>query len=178
MKAYRVKRAGRAADTVHVGEMLYHGCDSFGVANDDSRLLGEEYIAVSRHAKGEPFFTIRAADVEPIADVVDEYRRLFELVNTPHTNDFLEAVKLEAAHQRQRWGIAHDRSKSAENWFWLVGYLSGKALRAAIDGNREKALHHTISSGAALLQWHEAIHADPTGVGLGTDTDLDPETPP
>jgi hypothetical protein len=107
--------------------------------------------------------------------LADEIERLEALINTPHTDDFLEAVKLEAAHQRQRWGIAHDRSKSAENWFWLVGYLSGKALRAAIDGNHEKALHHTISSGAALLQWHEAIHADPTGVGLGADVDLDPE---
>jgi hypothetical protein len=103
-----------------------------------------------------------------------ELARLDDLINTPHTNDFLEAVKLEAAHQRERWGDAHDRSKSAENWFFLVGYLGGKALRAAIDGDREKALHHTISSAAALMQWHHAILEDRTGRGVGEDLDLQP----
>lgn len=98
--------------------------------------------------------------------------QLEALVNTPQTADFLEAVRLEAAHQVQRWGYAHDRSKSAENWFWLVGYLCGKALRAAITGDKMKALHHTISSAAALLNWHAAITHDTTGAGIGQDADL------
>jgi hypothetical protein len=93
-------------------------------------------------------------------------------LNTPEIEDFARGVVLEAAHQRQRWGSAHDRSKSAENWFWLVGYLAGKALRACIDGNREKALHHTISTAACLANWHQAIRSDPTGCGLGHDDDL------
>lgn len=97
---------------------------------------------------------------------------LRDLVNTPMFDDFTEAVKREAAHQVQRWGRAHDRSKSAENWYWLVGYLSGKALRSAISGDKEKALHHTISSAAALMQWHAAIMADKTGAGIGEDEDL------
>lgn len=96
------------------------------------------------------------------------------LVNNPHTAEFLEAVKLEAAHQRDRWGDAHDRGKSAENWFWLVGYLAGKCLRACITGDKEKALHHTISSAAALANWFEAIHRDETGTGLGHDADIKP----
>lgn len=101
-----------------------------------------------------------------------QVKTLQELVNTPVFEDFTEAVKREGAHQIARWGKAHDRSKSAENWFWLVGYLAGKALRANIDGDREKALHHTISSAAALMQWHAAIKGDPTGCGLGDDVDL------
>lgn len=96
------------------------------------------------------------------------------MVNNPHTDEFLPAVKLEAAHQRDRWGEAHDRGKSAENWFWLVGYLAGKCLRAVITGDREKALHHTISSGAALANWYEAIKRDTTGTGLGQDNDIKP----
>lgn len=88
--------------------------------------------------------------------------------------DFLQGVKLEAAHQVLRWGEAHDRDKSAENWYWLVGHLAGKALRAAITGNRDKALHHCISSAAALLNWHKAIKRDTTGAGVGADADLDP----
>lgn len=104
-----------------------------------------------------------------------EIERLRGLINTPELEDFLQGVKTEAAHQVERWGDAHDRSKSAEHWYWLVGYLAGKALRAAIAGEREKALHHTISSAAALFQWHKAIARDTSGTGLGNDQDLKPE---
>lgn len=93
-------------------------------------------------------------------------------LDTPLFHDFTEAVKREAAHQVERWGKAHDRSKSAENWFWLVGFLAGKALRSAITGDKEKAQHHTISSAAALMQWHAAITADKNGAGVGEDEDL------
>lgn len=79
------------------------------------------------------------------------------LINNPHTANFLEAVRLEAAHQRERWGEPHDREKSPEHWFWLVGYLAGKALRAAITFDTEKARHHCISSAAALSHWYATI---------------------
>lgn len=100
--------------------------------------------------------------------------RLFRLINNPHTEEFLASVKLEAAYQRQKFGDAHDRNKSAENWFWLVGYLAGKCLRSVIVGDSHKALHHTISSGAALANWYEAIKRDETGAGLGADDDIRP----
>jgi hypothetical protein len=103
-----------------------------------------------------------------------EVSRLTDLINSPEIENFLEGTRLEAAHQVERWGAAHDRDKSAENWFWLVGYLAGKALRAAITGDRTKALHHCISSAAALLNWHRAIAADTTGCGAGQDADIKP----
>jgi hypothetical protein len=105
---------------------------------------------------------------------VAERDRLLRLINTPETADFLRGVQLEAAHQVEKWGEPHDRQKSAENWFWLVGYLAGKCLRAAITGDREKALHHTISAGAALFNWHRAIKSDTTGAGIGQDADIRP----
>lgn len=88
-----------------------------------------------------------------------EFERLDALINDPEIDDFLRGVRLEAAHQRERWGQDHDAGKAAADWFWLLGYLSGKALAAAIAGHRKKALHHTISSAAVLLQWHKAIRA-------------------
>ncbi|MBX3660702.1 MAG: hypothetical protein KF740_19885 [Ramlibacter sp.] len=100
--------------------------------------------------------------------------QLHALINNPHTDEFLQATRLEAAHQRDRWGEAHDRGKSAENWFWLVGYLAGKCLRAVITGDKPKALHHTISSAAALANWYEAIKKDETGCGHGADADIKP----
>lgn len=101
-----------------------------------------------------------------------ERDRLSALVNSPQTTNFLEAVAAEKAHQIERYGTSNDRSKSAEHWFWLVGYLAGKALRAAITGDREKALHHCVSSAAALGNWFDAIGADATGAGQGIDSDL------
>lgn len=115
-----------------------------------------------------------SGDVEKLLEQALQAHDLHALINNAHTEEFLEAVKLEAAHQRDRWGDAHDRGKSAENWFWLVGYLSGKCLRAVITGEREKALHHTISSAAALANWYEAIKRDTTGSGLGHDKDIKP----
>jgi len=78
-------------------------------------------------------------------------------LNTPETTSFVEGVKLEVAHQRERWGSDHDGGKEPSDWFWLIGYLAGKALTAHLAGNVEKALHHTISSAAALANWHAAI---------------------
>jgi hypothetical protein len=84
-------------------------------------------------------------------------RELDALVNQPHTAKFLESVRAEVAHQVQRWGTVHDRAKAPQDWFWLVGYLAGKALAAHAAGDMEKALHHTISTSAALANWHAAI---------------------
>lgn len=82
---------------------------------------------------------------------------LKKLVNSPETDDFFKGIELEAAHQRTRWPSEQDAGKTHADWFWLVGYLAGKCLHAAISGDREKALHHTISTAAALANWHRAI---------------------
>ncbi len=77
------------------------------------------------------------------------------VVNTAHTTDFLRAVATEARHQEERWGESHDRFKEPADWFWLVGFLAGKAVHFP-----EKRLHHIVSSAAALLQWHKAAVAE------------------
>lgn len=103
-------------------------------------------------------------------ELVEEIERLQGLLNTPEVNDFTDAVRREAAHQRERWGTDHDAGKQPEDWFWLLGYLAGKALSAAKAGNRDKALHHTISSAAALANWHVAL--------LGADNRMRPGIDP
>lgn len=82
---------------------------------------------------------------------------VFLAINTPETVDFIEGVKLEAAHQRQRWPADHDAGKSPFDWFWLIGYLAQKAAGAAVAGDLDKAKHHTISTAAALANWHLAL---------------------
>lgn len=80
-----------------------------------------------------------------------------KIINSPETADFMAGVPLEAAHQRERWGADHDAGKTPFDWFWLIGYLAQKAADAAVRGDTEKALHHTISTGAALANWHAAL---------------------
>jgi hypothetical protein len=76
--------------------------------------------------------------------------RYRELV-TPEIHDFLKAVEREALHQRNRWGAEHDAGKTDADWFWLIGYLAGKAINKP-----EKLLHHVITTAAACLDWHAA----------------------
>jgi hypothetical protein len=95
--------------------------------------------------------------------------RVLELehrINTPHTDDWFAGVRLEAAHQQERWGAAHDTGKAVSDWFWLLGYLGGKALASAMAGDVEKAKHHTISSAAVLLNWFRHMAGDSGSEGM------------
>lgn len=95
--------------------------------------------------------------------------RLRQLLVTPEIENFDKAVPLEAAHQIDRWGTAQDAGKAPQDWFWLVGYLAGKALRSHIDFDRTKALHHCITIAAATRNWHAHIRTDQTYMRPGID---------
>lgn len=109
-----------------------------------------------------------------------ENARLTGLLNTPEIKDFATAVQLEAAHQRERWAPNHDAAKTDDDWFWLIGYLAGKALHTPIrkdfagqqtyveqrdevvfglssDEVRDKQLHRIITIAAAACNWHAHV---------------------
>ncbi len=92
-----------------------------------------------------------------------------EIINSPETADFMAGVPIEATHQRERWGSDHDAGKSPFDWFWLVGYLAQKAAASAVAGDAEKAKHHTISTAAALANWHLALSGTDTRMRPGID---------
>lgn len=89
-----------------------------------------------------------------------ENARLRALISRPYLGAWADEVLVEAAHQRERWGRDHDVGKAAPDWFWLVGYLAGKALAAHLAGDADKARHHTVSSAAALAHWAAQISGD------------------
>jgi len=104
-----------------------------------------------------------------------QYQRIQDLehlINNPHNELFLDGVRIEAAHQVERWGDVQKREKSAEAWYWLCAYLAGKALRATLTGDRKTAQHHTISTAGALLNWHDSITRNEHPTGAGADRDL------
>ncbi|KKK55072.1 hypothetical protein LCGC14_3078260 [marine sediment metagenome] len=92
---------------------------------------------------------------EQLARVTQERDDLIQLIDTPHTGEFFESVKREAAHQVKRWGTEHDEGKEPTDWLWLLGHLAGKAVTLP-----EKRLHHIISSAAVLLNWYRRETGD------------------
>lgn len=97
----------------------------------------------------------------------EEIARLNAVIHTPHTSDFLQAVSIEAEYQVQRWGTADREGKEPHDWFWLLGYLAGKALTAFLKGDQAKGLHHIVSSGAALMNWHRYTTGKSTAMRPG-----------
>jgi hypothetical protein len=104
-----------------------------------------------------------------LADAERRNAELEAMLDTPHTDEWFEGVKLEAGHQIKRWGSEHDAGKGPADWFWLIGYLAQKAMTSQMLGNEEKAKHHTISTGAALLNWFRAITGESNAMRPGID---------
>ena len=92
----------------------------------------------------------------------------YDALNTPELVDFLAAVEREALHQRERWAASGDAGKSDADWFWLLGYLGGKALHSG-DRDPAKRLHHIVTTAAACLNWHAARVGTYTAMRPGTD---------
>jgi hypothetical protein len=144
--------------------------------------------------------TLTRHEYEQLLAKAQEFDRLHALVNTPELVDFPAAVHLEAVHQEERWGKKEQESKAAIDWFWLVGYLSGRALEhdreaerlsaqateaeadrafhdTQIAHHREKAVHHTITTAAALNHWHASMLRKARtagGGGLAANSDMAP----
>jgi hypothetical protein len=108
----------------------------------------------------------RPDDATVRAQLEVENARLRALINTPVVDDWFDGVRIEAAHQQERWGSSHDAGKSDLDWFWLIGYLAQKVVSA---DTTEKALHHTISTAAALFNWHQAISGVDTRMRPGIE---------
>lgn len=131
-------------------------------------LLKSDYLACAREM-------LEAAGASTNAQIEALRARVAELEaerDTPETADFIEGVKREAAHQRYRWGVDHDAGKTPFDWFWLIGYLAQKAANAAVQGDSKKAMHHTISTAAALANWHLFLAGVDTRMRPGIDPSL------
>ncbi len=141
-------------------------------------LLGDEWqgLRASLQEKDSDiagYFRIRDGHLKQIADLEAEVSRLRQQLSAPFISDFLEGVRIEAAHQCERWGVDSDAGKTASDWFWLIGYLAGKALASALRGDTEKALHHTISTAAVCLNWHGHITGERTKMRPGIEPPLE-----
>lgn len=102
----------------------------------------------------EAALTAKTRECEGLRRELEELR---QQINTPELDDFLTGVQREVVHQRERWGTNHDARKGVTDWYWLLGYLGGKALHAAIHKDWNKVRHHLITTAAACYHWHESL---------------------
>lgn len=107
--------------------------------------------------------TLVAGEFEHLVSVADA-------VDGARTVDFIDAVKAEAAHQRDRWGADHDAGKRVEDWIALFTYLLGKLATAYWKGDKDKVLHHVITVAAVALNMHANL--------TGADTRMRPGIAP
>lgn len=105
--------------------------------------------------------------VELLGSATAERDRLTRLINTPQTDDFFESVRVESAHQIERWGSEHDAGKRPEDWVTLVAYLLGKVSQAHFDGDRDKLLHRVVALAAVTLNWHHHLTGASTAMRPG-----------
>lgn len=115
-------------------------------AGDQALIVALEQNAQLRQRAGELEDCFRRAS--------EKAHRLSAQINTPHVGEFFEAVRIEAAHQRERWGYEHDAAKHTEDWIALFVYLLGKAATAYWAGDHAKLVHHVVTVAAVASQWH------------------------
>lgn len=151
--------------------------------NDGTRMVPVTYKEQLSAYADRLFQELDAKDAlaKQISALTQQNERFRARLNTPEIEEFDKAIPLESAHQVQRWGAEHDAGKSPANWFWLVGYLAGKALASHIAGNTDKAKHHCISTTAVLRNWHAHIRSGESlmrpGISEEARAALTPEKP-
>lgn len=132
--------------------------------------IPEDILQVARSlADRAACFGYTQAAMEIGQAILAEREAMNAKINSPETENWMAGVPLEAAHQIERWGAGHDLGKTAWDWFWLVGYLAQKAASAQLSGDVQKAKHHTISTAAALLNWHRNLTGESTAMRPGID---------
>lgn len=125
--------------------------DHFPINQETQEFLREraEYLDRVKNTPSVGNYGASPPAVNAPSDAEDAAK--YRALNTPEIHDFLKAVEREALHQRDRWAAEHDAGKADSDWFWLIGFLAGKALHKP-----EKMLHHIITTAAACLNWHAA----------------------
>lgn len=151
-------------------ELIHGACGPDGPFTTDSRPKNCPHEYRDGHCLkcgGTPSEAERRQLLKRIAE-------LEALLNSAPVADFLESVRVEAAHQVERWKIEHDDGKAPTDWLWLLGYLATKATTSATLGDTKKALHHVVTSAAVLLNWHARLSGHDRGFRPGTGSDAQP----
>lgn len=106
-----------------------------------------------------------------IKEKLDRLEYLEGLINNPEIENFLEGVRIEAAHQTERWGAEDEAKKSPAYYSLVFGKLLGKQSMAAFDLKADKYKHHLVTMAAACFNTHRQV--DIKGTAMNNWFDID-----
>lgn len=95
---------------------------------------------------------------------MDRLEYLEALINSPEINNFLEGVKIEQAHQTERWGMDVEETKFPHDYALVIDKLKGKLAQDVWDKDHEKYKHHLITIAAVCYNAHRQISKEGTAL--------------
>lgn len=150
----------RARETIEFTYMTYEGIETvedlrmatdkrlLGIVNFGEKSLRELRSLVNPDLEYDP------KKESSIAVLKAENERLRALINNPQADDFIEAIKTEAAHQCERWD---DSKNTNADWMWRLAYISTKTVH---KDDKSKVKHWIVSCGALCLNWFKSVKED------------------
>ena len=90
-------------------------------------------------------------------EIRDRLAHLEALINTPELINFVQGAVSEAAHQRNRWGSAHDANKQMGDWVAVFVHLLAKFVNSNWNHDIDKSLHHLITVAAVAANAHAQL---------------------
>lgn len=127
------------------------------------RLLSPEEILKKYINPEGKRFSLRTN--ENIILAMKEYAKEFEdLINSPEIEDFLKGVRLESAHQTERWGSEQEALKLPHDYALVLDKLKGKQALAIWDKATDKYKHHLITMAAVCFNMHRQIDKEGTAI--------------
>lgn len=86
-----------------------------------------------------------------------QIEKLNLLINNPELNNFIEAIKIESAHQTERWGREHEENSPPHHYVLVANKLLGKIATSIFDSDSDKFKHHCITLASMLHNCHRQI---------------------
>lgn len=89
---------------------------------------------------------------------------LENLISNPEIEDFLKGVKIEAAHQTEKWGLEIEETKYPHDYSLVLDKLKGKQAQAIWDKDIEKYKHHLVTMAAVCHNIHRQLKKEGTAL--------------
>lgn len=84
------------------------------------------------------------------------------IINTPQTENFIDAVKIEIQHHIERWG--DESEKHPHDFHCVISYLNGKLIKSIWEKDVEKFEHHLITITAVCGTCHKYLKSSESNV--------------
>lgn len=89
---------------------------------------------------------------------------LEKLISNPEIENFIEGLRIESAHQTDKWGQREEESKWPQDYALVLDKLKGKQALAIWDYDKEKYKHHLITMSAVCHNIHRQIEKEGTAL--------------